>query len=127
MRGALPTSGAFPLFDWWFKYRMEDLVDAGLVADVTDIWEKHIAAGEYPASLMDSFGFDGRAYALPKLINYWVVYYNKHVFEQYNLQPRQHGQSFMQNRGNAQEQWCHAVWSQTRSFSWCSFIGSRSC
>ena len=29
VRGALPTDDAFPLFDWWFGYRMKDLVDAG--------------------------------------------------------------------------------------------------
>ncbi|MCY4024190.1 MAG: hypothetical protein OXF32_12155, partial [Anaerolineaceae bacterium] len=39
VRGALPTDDAFPLFDWWFGYRMKDLVDAGLLADVTDIWQ----------------------------------------------------------------------------------------
>jgi multiple sugar transport system substrate-binding protein len=86
VRGALPTESAFPLFDWWFAYRMKDLVDAGLLADVTDIWQRHIDAGEYPASLMNSFGFDGRAYALPKLINYWIVFYNQRVFDEYGLE-----------------------------------------
>lgn len=86
VRGALPTDDAFPLFDWWFGYRMKDLVDAGLLADVTDIWQGHIDKGEYPASMMGSFGFDGRAYGLPKMINYWVVFYNKHVFADNGLE-----------------------------------------
>lgn len=86
VRGALPTNGGFPLFDWWFGYRMKDLVDAGLLADVTDIWQMHIDNGEYPASMMDSFGFDGRAYGLPKMINYWVVFYNEHIFAEYGLE-----------------------------------------
>ena len=86
VRGALPTDDAFPLFDWWFGYRMKDLVDAGLLADVTDIWQSHIDNGEYPASMMGSFGFDGRAYGLPKMINYWIVFYNKHVFADNGLE-----------------------------------------
>ena len=86
VRGALPTDDAFPLFDWWFGYRMKDLVDAGLLADVTDIWQKHIDMGEYPASMMGSFGFEGRAYGLPKMINYWIVFYNKHVFAENGLE-----------------------------------------
>ncbi len=86
VRGALPTDDAFPLFDWWFGYRMKDLVDAGLLADVTDIWQRHIDNGEYPASMMGSFGFDGRAYGLPKMINYWVVFYNAHIFAEHGLE-----------------------------------------
>lgn len=86
MRMALTTSKAPELFDWWFGYRMKDLVDAGLVADVTRIWEKRIATGEYPASLMASFGFDGKAYALPKMINYYVMFYNTNVFDDLGLE-----------------------------------------
>jgi multiple sugar transport system substrate-binding protein len=85
MRMALTTPSAPPLFDWWFGYRMKDLVDAGLVADVTHVWQKHIETGEYPASLMSSFGFDGKAYAIPKMVNYWVMLYNRNVFEELNL------------------------------------------
>ena len=86
VRGALPTDDAFPLFDWWFGYRMKDLVDAGLLADVTNIWQTHIDNGGYPASMMGSFGFDGRAYGLPKMINYWIVFYNAHIFAEHSLE-----------------------------------------
>ena len=85
MRMALASSNAPALFDWWFAYRMKDLVDAKLVADVTPIWKKHIASGEYPASLMNSFGFKGRAYAIPKMIDYWVMFYNTKVFTNLGL------------------------------------------
>jgi len=86
MRLALTSEKAPALFDWWFGYRMRDLIKAGLVADLTSIWEKHIANGEYERSLISSFGYNGKFYALPKMINYYVVLYNRGVFAQYGLQ-----------------------------------------
>ena len=35
VRAALPTNKAPDLFTWWSTYRMKDLIDAGLVADMT--------------------------------------------------------------------------------------------
>lgn len=122
VRGALPTDSAFPLFDWWFGYRMKDLVDAGLLADVTDIWQTHIDNGEYPASLMNSFGFDGHAYALPKLINYWVVYYNKHVFEQYGLNVPTTWDEFMAVADTLKSNGVTPFGQDVVSCRWCSFI-----
>lgn len=87
MRVALTTSKAPSLFDWWAGYRMKEFVDAGLVADLTPIWEKHIAAGEYSKSLLSTFGFNGKFYALPKMMQYYPVMYNKGVFEKYSLKP----------------------------------------
>lgn len=122
VRGALPTQSAFPIFDWWFGYRMKDLVDAGLLADVTDIWEKHIAAGEYPASLMNSFGFDGRAYALPKLVNYWVVYYNQNLFDQYGLEVPTTWDEFMAVADTLKSNGVTPFGLDVVSCRWCSFI-----
>ena len=36
--------------------------------------------------MMGSFGFDGRAYGLPKMINYWIVFYNAHIFAEHSLE-----------------------------------------
>ena len=87
MQLALVTAKAPALFDWWFGYRMRSLVESGLVVDITSIWEKHIAQGEYPRSFMDSFGAHGKAYAAPKMADYYVMFYNKSVFDKYGLKP----------------------------------------
>lgn len=86
VRSALRTPLAPGLFTWWSGYRMKDLVDAGLVADVSDIWQKYIDAGTYSPSLASAFSFDGKAYAIPNNLAYWVVFYNKKVFEENSLQ-----------------------------------------
>jgi multiple sugar transport system substrate-binding protein/raffinose/stachyose/melibiose transport system substrate-binding protein len=83
VRAALPTNKAPDLFTWWSTYRMKDLIDQGLVADFTDLWDKHKA--EYPQGLRDAFTFNGKVYGLADVVEYWGVWYNKDVFAKYNL------------------------------------------
>ena len=86
VRAALRTPQAPGMFTWWSGYRMKDLVDAGLIADVSDIWKKYVDAGTYSESLASAFSFDGKAYAIPSNLAYWGVFYNKAVFEKYGLE-----------------------------------------
>jgi ABC-type glycerol-3-phosphate transport system substrate-binding protein len=83
VRTALPTNKAPDLFTWWSTYRMKDLIDAGLVADMTPLWDKHKA--EYSQGLRDAFTFNGKVYGLADVVEYWGVWYNKDVFAKYNL------------------------------------------
>ena len=87
MKVALTSPNASALFDWATGYRMKEFVDAGLLADLTPIWEKHIAAGEYSRSMISTFGFEGKFWAIPKMVNYYPVMYNKRVFQKYGLRP----------------------------------------
>jgi multiple sugar transport system substrate-binding protein/raffinose/stachyose/melibiose transport system substrate-binding protein len=83
VRAALPTNKAPDLFTWWSTYRMKDLIDNGLVADLTDLWNKHKA--EYPQGLRDAFTFNGKVYGMADVVEYWGVWYNKDIFAKYNL------------------------------------------
>ena len=67
------------LFTWWAGYRMKDMVDSGLVEDLSPIWKKYIDAGEVSPDLAKAFQFDGKTYAVPSLIAFWPMYYNKKV------------------------------------------------
>jgi multiple sugar transport system substrate-binding protein len=79
------TSKAPDLFTWWSGWLMKDIVDAGLAADLTSIWDKNASA--YSKDLRAAFTFNGKTYGMPENLAYWVVFYNKHVFSKYNLQP----------------------------------------
>jgi ABC-type glycerol-3-phosphate transport system substrate-binding protein len=83
VRAALPTNKAPDLFTWWSTYRMKDLIDQGLVADLTDLWDKHKT--EYTQGLRDAFTFNGKVYGFPDVVEYWGIWYNKDVFAKYNL------------------------------------------
>ena len=72
VRAALRTPSAPGVFTWWSGYRMKDLVDAGLVADVSDLWKKYTDAGLYSPSLASAYTFDGKIYGIPNLVAYWV-------------------------------------------------------
>lgn len=122
VRSALPTGQGFPVFDWWSGYRMKDLVDAGSIADLTSLWQKHVAAGEYPQDLMNLFSFDGKAYAAPKLVNYWVVFYNKHVFEENGLTLPQTWQDLMTTADALKAKGVTPFGLDVVGCRWCSFI-----
>jgi len=87
VRASLRTPSAPGIFTWWSGYRMKDLVDAGLVADVSALWKKYTDAGLYNPSLASAYTFNGKIYGIPDLVAYWVVFYNKKVFAKYNLTP----------------------------------------
>lgn len=87
VRAALRTPSAPGVFTWWSGYRMKDLVDAGLVADVSDVWDKYTEAGLYNPSLASAYTFDDKIYGVPNLVAYWVVFYNKNVFEEHGMTP----------------------------------------
>jgi multiple sugar transport system substrate-binding protein/raffinose/stachyose/melibiose transport system substrate-binding protein len=84
-RAALPTRQAPDLFTWWSTYRMKDLIDQGLVAETTDLWDKHKA--EYSQGLRDAFTFDGKVYGFAYVMEFWGVWYNTQVFAKFNLKP----------------------------------------
>ena len=83
VRTALPTNKAPELFTWWSTYRMKPLIDAGLLADLTNLWDAR--KGEYDPGVRGAFEFNGRVYGLPGSMAYWVVWYHKPLFEQYGL------------------------------------------
>jgi ABC-type glycerol-3-phosphate transport system substrate-binding protein len=87
VRAALGSDRAPDLFSWWSGFRMEDLVAAGVVEDLTAVWEKYLASGEHSQGIANAYAFDNKIYAVPFLVAYWVVFYNKPLFDENGLQP----------------------------------------
>lgn len=85
MRTALPTDNAPQLFTWWSTYQGAELVEAGLVMDITAQWDKY--KDEYTDGLRNAFTFDGMCYGIPCDLSYWLIYYNTKVFDDNGLAP----------------------------------------
>lgn len=83
IRSGAVSSKAVELFTWWGGFRMEELVEAGALADISTIWDGY--SSEYSDGLRDAFSFDGKTYGIPLNMNYWTIWYNKEVFETYDL------------------------------------------
>jgi multiple sugar transport system substrate-binding protein len=86
-QAAIKTTGNTPkvtdMFSWWSGWLMKELVDAGMLTDVSSIWQKNGSA--YSAGVRDAFTFNGKQYAVPLNIAYWVTFYNKHTFEKHKI------------------------------------------
>lgn len=122
IRSSITTDQAPALFDWWFGYRVQDLAEQGLLVDVSEIWDEAIANGEYPESLKDIFSWEGVAYGLPKLVNYWGVFYNKAVFEEYGLEVPQTWDELMSICETLKANDVYCFGQQIQDRSWASFI-----
>lgn len=87
INSSLPTGSGPDLFTWWSGYRMEDMYKSGQLLETTDIWQAAIKAGDLPESLAAGYTFDDKQYGIPQGASYWVMFYNKHVFDDNELKP----------------------------------------
>lgn len=84
---ALTTNDAPDIFTWWSGYRLEELYTQEVLLDVSDLWTAAIASGDLPETIAPNFTFADKQYALPTHASYWVVFYNKKVFDAQGLTP----------------------------------------
>jgi ABC-type glycerol-3-phosphate transport system substrate-binding protein len=75
------------LFTWTTGGRLGEIVNAGAVADTSSLWQDGIKNGDLGAALQPYYTIGGKQYCVPLNISYWVMFYNKHVFDQYGLTP----------------------------------------
>jgi len=87
VRAALGTNKAPDLFTFWSGYRMEDIAKSGGAEDLSAIWDKYIASGEYSQGIASAYAFDGKVYGVPFNVAYWSVLYNKPLFDENGLKP----------------------------------------
>jgi multiple sugar transport system substrate-binding protein len=77
---ALPTGETPDFFTWWSGYRIEDLYKEDVLVDLSDVWAQAITDGNLPESLGAAFAFDGKQWAIPSHVSYWVLFYSKKAF-----------------------------------------------
>jgi len=87
IKASFRTSVKPDLFTWHTGGQLEEIVKAGQVADTSSLWSDAIGKGYLPESLKPYYTFDGKQYCVPLNIAYWVMFYNKKVFDDAGLQP----------------------------------------
>ena len=73
------------LFTWQTGSSLTELVDEGLLAETTDIWTTAVDEGWVTEDLRETYTVDGKQYCVPMNIAYWVMYYNKKIFEEQGI------------------------------------------
>lgn len=68
------------LANWYAANRMRPFVEAGLFADITDVWEAN-GLKEALASSVPSASIDGKFYAIPYTYYQWGIYYNRDAYK----------------------------------------------
>lgn len=73
------TADAPDLANWYAANRMRPFVEAGLFADISDVWAAN-GLTEALASSVPSSTIDGKQYAIPYTYYQWGIYYNRDAY-----------------------------------------------
>lgn len=68
------------LANWYAANRMRPFVEAGLFADISDVWANN-GLNEALASSVLSSTIDGKQYAVPYTYYQWGIYYNRDAYK----------------------------------------------
>ncbi|SEE99290.1 ABC transporter substrate-binding protein [Ruania alba] len=97
IRSSLTSDSAPDLLKWWNGYRLQELARSDGLLDITAQWDEAVENGWLDDSTRDAFSYDGSVYAMPFDASYWVVYYNRGVYDELGLEVPTTWDEFMSN------------------------------
>ncbi|MCZ9883664.1 ABC transporter substrate-binding protein [Arthrobacter sp. B2a2-09] len=121
IRSSLQTNSTTDLVKWWNGYRLQDLARSGGLEDLTTQWNDAVQKGWVSPETKDSFSYDGKVYGLPLYKSYWVMFYNKKVFDKVGIKPPTTWAEFMSNNDKIKTAGVAPLFS-TQEAGWTSFI-----
>jgi multiple sugar transport system substrate-binding protein len=74
------TADAPDLANWYAANRMRPFVEAGLFADISDVWANNGLMESLASSVLSST-IDGKQYAIPYTYYQWGIYYNRDAYK----------------------------------------------
>ncbi|MFF4195998.1 ABC transporter substrate-binding protein [Nonomuraea sp. NPDC001831] len=77
------------LFTWQTGGMLAEIVKQKQVADTTAVWQEAIKAGDLSQDLAPYYTIGGKQYCVPMNVAYWGMFYNKKIFDKYDLKPPQ--------------------------------------
>lgn len=121
IRSSLQTSSTTDLIKWWNGYRLQDLARSGGLADLSEQWDKAVEEGWVNPETESQFSYDGKVYGLPIYKSYWVIFYNKNVFDEVGIAPPTTWDEFMSNNEKIRDAGVTPLFA-TQEAGWTSFI-----
>ncbi|MDN5856732.1 MAG: extracellular solute-binding protein, partial [Actinomycetia bacterium] len=121
IRSSLQSDSASDIVKWWSGYRLKELARTGGLAELDDEWEKAVDAGWVNPDTAPSFSYNDHVYAMPMYKSYWVIFYNKHVYEDLGLSVPTTWKQFIDNAQKIKDSGVTPFFS-TQEAGWTSFI-----
>ena len=121
IRSSLQTDSTTDLVKWWNGYRLQELARSGGLADLSDQWDQAVEEGWVNPDTEADFSYDGKVYGLPMYKSYWVIFYNKHVFEDVGITPPTTWDEFLSNNDKIKASGVTPLFA-TQEAGWTSFI-----
>lgn len=91
------------LANWYAANRMRPFVEAGLFADISDVWANN-GLTDALASSVPSSTIDGKQYAIPYTYYQWGIYYNRDAYKAAGVEaPGAEGVSWEQFLANCEK------------------------
>ncbi|WP_344095741.1 hypothetical protein [Microbacterium deminutum] len=78
---SLPTNKAPDIIKWWSGKMLEALAASGGAADLTDVWDAAVAAGDLDDAIRPYYSYKGKVYGIPLGVSQSVHYYSKAAFK----------------------------------------------
>jgi multiple sugar transport system substrate-binding protein len=85
IKSSLQTPDQPDLFTWATGPLLQQLAVKGQLSSTSALWRQAIADGELPRSLEQYYTVNGQQYCIPENVSYWVMFYNKHIFQRDGL------------------------------------------
>lgn len=95
IRAYLTSSQPPDVMTWFAGNRARFFIDKGQIMDISDVWAKEGWNESYPKGFQALSTVNGKQYFVPTSYYWWAVYYNKKVFEKYNLTPPETWEDFL--------------------------------
>lgn len=73
------------LFSYWAGARTKYLLDSDKIEPITELFTKDVERSNFDESILNACSYDGEVYMLPLTRHYVGFFYNKKVFNSYNL------------------------------------------
>lgn len=78
---SIGTNKSPDIVKWWSGKMVEALAASGNLEDLTDVWDKAVAAGNLDDALRPYYSYEGKVFAIPLGVSDSVHYYSKAAFE----------------------------------------------
>lgn len=121
IRSSLQSDSATDIIKWWSGYRLQDLARTGGLVNLDEQWQKAVDNGWVNPDTAPSFSYDGHVYAMPMYKSYWVIYYNKQIYEDLGLSVPTTWDQFLDNAQQIKDAGITPFFA-TQEAGWTSFI-----